>query len=95
LSRDHVFHYVLYIEVLFRGIWPLTNKGFFFFVIQLCVINNLVGTCHSNQRPNIDERFKYNLIVVDQIVNKHPKKGSSVLTSMSDQFQSYCWWKGK
>jgi len=44
LSRDHVFHYVLYIEVLFRGIWPLTNKGFFFFVIQVCVINNLVGT---------------------------------------------------
>ena len=66
-------------------------------VIQLCVKHNLVSTCHSNQRPNIDERFRYNTntTVVDQIVNKHPKKGSPVLTSMSDQFQSYCWWKGK
>jgi len=41
--------------------------------------------------PRTDERLKYN----STEVNKPPKKCSWVLTSISDQYQSYCSCTGK
>jgi len=35
LSCDHVFHYVLYIEVLFRGHMAITNKRFLLLLLLL------------------------------------------------------------
>ena len=75
----------------------LTKNGYSFLsytssesqVIQLCVITNW-SVLSLEPTAKLDEKFKYNTSVADKFVNKHPKKGSSVLTSISDESQSYC-----